>query len=217
MPVSIVKAILVDLVIPIAFPGYRITVEIPRYEVDLLPWFSWDNFETPEHRQRLSDLGHAGVLFVQDTGLTKYYEYGRYDSAGLGLVRRVPLPDARASTGKVIPKSLKPALRRISAVSGQSGRIVGAYIEVSGGFDRMLEYCERRKNQNGNPKRRPYDLLRNSCIHFVKQTVKAAGFETPWMIDPRPNGYIGRFRADLPDLDYTPRSDRLTIEGLEPM
>ena len=66
------------------------------------------------------------------------------------------------------------------------------------------------KAQNTNPNRKPYDLTSNSCIHFVKKVTEIAGVDTPWMIDPRPNSYMGEFRDDFIDLDYT--KDRLIIE-----
>lgn len=43
----------------------------------------------------------------------------------------------------------------------------------------------------------------------------AAGIETPWLLDPRPNSYIGEFRDEYPDLDYNPRTRELNIEGVE--
>ena len=66
-----------DIVIPIVFPDYRITVEIQRTEVDVLPWVSFDNFIIPKFKEKISNLGHAGVLFISGkTGTTKYFEYG---------------------------------------------------------------------------------------------------------------------------------------------
>ena len=51
----------------------------------------WDNFTIP--KTRLEDLGHAGVMLIRGRdGMTKYYEYGRYDPANLGRVRRVAIP-----------------------------------------------------------------------------------------------------------------------------
>ena len=67
---------------------------------------------------------------------------------------------------------------------------------------------------NNNPERKPYSITDNSCIHFVKRVVEKAGLETPWMIDPRPNSYIGEFRDDYTDLDYRPKQKLLTIEGI---
>jgi hypothetical protein len=101
--------------IPIVFPEFKITVEVPKTEVDLLPWVQWDNI---------------------------------------------------------------------------------------------------RKGQNANPKRSPYSILSNSCIHFVKDLASKAGITTPWMVDPRPNSYIAEFRDDFPDLDYDPKTNKLVIEGV---
>ncbi|WDE05071.1 hypothetical protein SG34_027855 [Thalassomonas viridans] len=206
-----------DIVIPIVFPDYRIVVNLPKQEVDLIPYVTFDNFTTPEYKDNLSNLGHAGVLFINgNNGITKYFEYGRYDPpAFLGLVRKIRnLPDATIKEGKIDISSLKGVLKKISKVSGQSGRISGVYIEVENKFAAMLEYAQLRKSQNAYPKRKPYDLLWNSCIHFVKGVTKKAGVENPWMIDPRPNSYIGEFREDYLDLDYSYTSNELVIEDL---
>jgi len=86
------------------------------------------------------------------------------------------------------------------------------YIEVENKYNTMLKHAELKKSNNANPNRRPYDLLTNSCIHFVKEITEKAGVSTPWIVDPRPNSYIGEFRNDFPDLDY--KSNLLVIEGL---
>jgi hypothetical protein len=203
-----------DAVIPIVFPDYKITVDVPPQKVDILPWFEFDNFTTPRYKDKISNLGHAGVMFINGkSGLTKYYEYGRYDKAALGIVRRVPIPDAKVSKGAIDLASLKAPLRKISLVAGHTGRIEAVYIEVQDKFDDMLKYAEDRKKQNNNPARKPYDLTNNSCIHFAKDVAKQAGVDTPWMLDPRPNSYIGEFRSDYPDLDYNYKTDVLKIEG----
>jgi len=41
-----------------------------------------------------------------------------------------------------------------------------------------------------------------------------AGKDTPWMVDPRPNSYMGEFREDYPDLDYSPKERVLRIENM---
>jgi len=206
-----------DIVIPIVFPDYRILVNLLKQEVDLIPYVAFDNFTIPDYKDKLSNLGHAGVLFINGkSGLTKYFEYGRYDPpANLGLVQKIRnLPDAVINEGKVELSSLKKVLKKISRVSGQSGRISGVYIEVENKFDSMLEYAQLRKSQNASPNRKPYDLLLNSCIHFVKDVTARAGVENPWMIDPRPNSYIGEFRDDYLDLDFNNISNKLVIETL---
>jgi hypothetical protein len=205
-----------DVAIPIVFPDYRIAVDIKPTTIDIFPDWTWDNFTTPAYKDRWEGLGHAGVFFINGkTGLTKYFEYGRYDAAGLGKVQKHSIPDALIRDGKVAQSSLVKPLHRIAVAAGHSGRIQGVYIEVEGGFPLMLKYAELRMSQNSNPARAPYDLLTNSCVHFAKDVVAAAGIETPWLLDPRPNSYIGEFRDDYPDLDYNPRTRELNIEGME--
>ena len=204
-----------DIIIPIVFPDYRITVEIKSTEVDVLPWFSFDNFTVPKFKDKISNLGHAGVMFISGKdGTTKYFEYGRYDPPhNLGLVVKARnLPDAKIINGKLDVSSLKKPLSYISRISGQSGRVEGVYIEVDDKYEDILNYVRIRKAQNANPNRKPYDLTSNSCIHFVKKVTEIAGVDTPWMIDPRPNSYMGEFRDDFIDLDYT--KDRLIIETM---
>ena len=204
-----------DVVIPIVFPDYKITVEIQRTKVDLIPWVEFDNFTTPKIKEKVSNLGHAGVLFINGrNGITKYFEYGRYDPPrNLGIVVKARnLPDVKIVKGKIDFSSLKKPLAFISRISGQSGRIQGVYIEVENKYQAMLNYATNRKSQNSNPARTPYDLTSNSCIHFVKKVTEVAGVDTPWMVDPRPNSYMGEFRDDFKDLDY--KDNRLKIEGL---
>ncbi|MCG7569191.1 hypothetical protein MHM89_04550 [Pseudoalteromonas sp. CNC9-20] len=205
-----------DILIPIVFPDYKITVTTPRRDVDLLPWVQYDNFTIPSSTQSLSDLGHAGILLVKGTtGLTKYYEYGRYDyPENKGIVRRVPVPDAKTGSGGIDPQSLVPVLKRVSMVAGKNSRIQGVYLEALDVFDALNRRVILQKAKNKDVNRRPYDLTSNSCIHFVKRLVEAAGIETPWLFDPRPNSYIGEFRADYRDLDFSPSTNRLVIEDI---
>jgi len=209
-----------DFVVPVVFPDYLITViehpvdfKIPR----ILP--GQDLF--PSHIRipatKLPELGHAGVLFIKgSSGTTKYYEYGRYDRANLGLVMRRPIPDASIRNKLPTMASLLVVMRRISLQSGQHTRIEGAFIELSdGSYDKMLAYAQGRLKDNTDPKREPYDLTSNSCLHFMKGVSEAGGSDMPWVIDPRPIGYIERVRSAFPTLDYYPKPESLQIPVLE--
>ena len=180
-----------DVFIPIVFPDYKISA-----------------FDT-----KWSNLGHAGILFLLGkTGATKYYEYGRYDAAGLGLVRKLLIPDAKVSKNGILDQtSLKPVLKSIAKQSGQGTRISGAYIEQSNGYQKAFDFVEGQKKQNTNTKRKAYGLTDNNCGTFMQETLDAAGVDTPWMLDPRPNSYIEELREKFRDLDYDPNSDTLTI------
>lgn len=203
-----------DIIIPIVFPDYRITVDIPAAEFDLFPWFDFDNVSINKSNKKVSNLGHAGILIIESkTGKTKYYEYGRYDYPELrGAVRRLPIPNAKTSQGSIVLSSLIPVLHKISNRAGKGSRIEGVFLESLNSFSKLNNRALAVKGQNKNPKRRAYDITSNSCIHFVKKLVELAGKETPWMIDPRPNSYIGEFREDYRDLDYIPTTRSLSIE-----
>ena len=208
-----------DVVIPIAFPDYRISVTTPKVEIevpDLLPFIDVfpDHVRIPSSKYKISELGHAGVLFINGRSrTTKYYEYGRYDKAQLGLTRRIPIPDAKMGSDKKPTRaSLTTVLARISQKAGQNGRIEGAYIELAvGKYAAMLQYAKMRVQQNRNPNRRPYSLTGNSCMHFSKQVAEAGGAKMPWIVDPRPNSFIAEVQTIHPKLTFVPPAS-LTID-----
>lgn len=205
-----------DVTIPIVFPDYLITVADRPRRIDVpdfLPGIP-DEVTVPN---RMPYLGHAGILFFNGRwGLAKYYEYGRYDPpANRGKVRRQPIPDVQMlRDGRPAAASLKRTLRVIAAQSGQGGRILGAYVELSeGAFDRMLARATGREHDNSRPNRAPYDLVSNSCLHFMKEVAESGGARMPWAIDPRPAGYIRDVRALHPDLDFKPPA-ALRVQGI---
>ncbi len=207
-----------DIVIPIAFPDYLISVNTPKTRLpipDLLPGFDIlpDDVEIPATRNKFPELGHAGVLFISGAhGITKYYEYGRYNGP-LGMVRKLSIRDVEIQGDHPTKASLSYVLSQISVKSGQNGRIMGAYIEVPHKYESMLEYAKKRHLENKNPWRKPYALLSNSCNHFMKDILIAAGLKVPYLLDPRPNSYIKELRDDYPDLDYSKTGHSLKVEN----
>lgn len=208
-----------DIAIPIVFPDYLIAVSTPQKRlkipnlipgVDLLP----ESIEIPKTENKFPELGHAGILFIDGSmGTTKYYEYGRYSSSD-GNVRKLSLRNVKIlDDGHPSKASLLYVLSQISASSGQNGRILGAYINAAKGFSKMLNYAEKRMKENANQSRQKYDLVFNSCNHFMKGVLEAAGVNTPSMIDPRPNSYIQEIRGLYPKLDYSKAEHKLNIEN----
>lgn len=207
-----------DIAIPIVFPDYLIAVGTPKQKFripDLIPNFDLlpNDVSVPEFKSKLPELGHAGILFIHGTkGTTKYYEYGRY--APQGIVRKLDVRDVNiAKGGHPTKESLIYTLSQISVKAGQGGRIMGAYIEVPGKFDAMLTYADKRLKDNRNPARKSYELLSNSCNHFMKGVLEAAGVSLPTMVDPRPNSYIQEIRSSFSDLDYSKAAHTLVIEN----
>lgn len=208
-----------DLVIPIVFPDYKITVETPAARVkvpDYLPYVDIlpNEIRVPHTKNKISDLGHAGVLFINGkSGITKYYEYGRYDPNKLGWVKKMlNLPDVTINSSGVVEQSLSRVLKVISDKAGKRGRISAAYIEVDNKYQAMLDYAQHRIALNSNPNRECYDIASYSCVHFMKGVMEAAGVDTPWMLDPRPTSYIEEIQDDFPVLEYMPSNNELTIK-----
>jgi len=152
-----------DIVIPIAFPDYLISVNTPKTRLtipDLFPGFDIlpDDIEIPATKNEFPELGHAGVLFINGArGTTKYYEYGRYNGP-LGMVRKLSIRDVQIQEKHPTKASLSYVLSQISVKSGQRGKIVGAYIEVPHKYESMLGYAKKRHLENKNPRRKPYAL-----------------------------------------------------------
>src|SRR5690554_2680514 len=164
-----------------------ILVVFPSYMVDT------------ETRAGKQPLGHAGVLLIDnETGLTKYYEYGRYATVD-GTKGRVRSSDTDEilklsnvvidpETGKPTEESLNKVLGEISKISGQGGKIEGAYIE--GDFDLMNDYAQKKLKES-NPKyeeynedRKAYSLTGNNCGTFgcdVLKQDKKAKKKAPWI------------------------------------
>lgn len=183
----------------IAFPDYQISVDTP----DWIPQSAKD-FLGMKDSVKVSGLGHAGVLLIDHkTGYTKYYEYGRYDREGRGMVRTRSVPNVKmGKDGQPTPESLNRVLLKISQQSGQGTRIEGAYFK-NDQFKAMNDYATSRMAENGDPNRSTYDICSNNCSTFAKQTIEAGGEDMPVMIDPRPNSYIDEAKgsADF-SVDY---------------
>ncbi|MEZ5353893.1 MAG: hypothetical protein R2762_14745 [Bryobacteraceae bacterium] len=209
-----------DVVIPVVFPDYLIHVDTPpvRFEVPDLPLIDIpgipDRISVPGSAHRVPYLGHAGVAYFDGaTGTTKYYEYGRYDPAALGIVRKVSMPNVTLINGKPTEGTLMELLRTVSRKSGQNGAILGCYIELpTGSYAKMLKYSQRRLLDNSNASRAPYSLMTNSCCHFMRDVAVAGGATMPWVAPPNPSGYIRVVRAMHPELDYA--RGQITVPAL---
>jgi len=136
--------------IPIVFPDYRINVRgVP-----------------------IPLLGHAGILLIDNkSGLTKYYEYGRYDPDKYGVVRNLTISNVTiGKDGHPTQRSLKRVLKEISRQAGHGGRIEGVYIE-SDKFAEMNNYALERMKENQNPDRDKYNTFTRNCSTFVSDVL----------------------------------------------
>ena len=131
---------------------------------------TFPNYKAEYRGHKIPHTGHSGVLLINNkTGITKYYEYGRYGS-DIGKARNVRIPDVTIKDGSPTLESLNNVLKAISKASGSNGDIEGAYIKSSE-FDAMKKYAEGVVSEASNPERTPYDIFSNNCATFAEDVV----------------------------------------------
>ncbi|MFH2124597.1 MAG: RHS repeat-associated core domain-containing protein [Pseudomonadota bacterium] len=115
-------------------------------------------------------LGHSAVIAVNpDTGLTKYYEYGRYGSKFGKVNNPTGAPGLEIKEGKPTEKSLKKLYNYVSDHYGQ-GKPVQATYYSDGDFHKTDDFATERMNDKN---RQPYSLLNNNCKTFANETIQA--------------------------------------------
>lgn len=133
-------------------------------------------------------VGHAGVLLIKSNGLTKYYEFGRYDPpVNNGLVRNKSVSNAEfGSDGKPTPLSLKTILSELSRKSGEKGRIRAAYF-INMDFDKMLAQATATQ-----PK---YDVISFNCGLYAESVILKGNpsINRPLIINTVPNNIVDEY------------------------
>ena len=163
---------------------------------------------------KIGGLGHAGVLLIDNkTGVTKYYEYGRYDKENKGLTKKVRVDDVViGKDGKPTLESLNKVLGQISKRSGQGGRIDGAYI-VSDEFDAMNDFAKSKLEENNDADRETYSLLNNNCGTFAADCVNQDGkVDRPSIINPTPTNIVDEYQEEgNAKVTYDPNNNTTTV------
>jgi hypothetical protein len=165
---------------------------------------------------KIGGLGHAGVLLIDNkAGTTKYYEYGRYDEKGKGLVRNLSVSDVKmGKDGMPTQKSLDKVMKQISDKAGHGGKIEGAYVK-SDKFKEMNDYAQDKMKDNSNPDRKGYSLTLNNCGTFAAEVIKQdeeVKKEAPVIVDPRPNSIVGEYQNNFQGVHYDPKTTTTTID-----
>ena len=111
---------------------FAILVVWPEYPIEVSEGFS------------VEGLGHAGVVIVDgDTGITKYYEYGRYDKEELGSVRNRIIPNVTMLDGKIDGSSLKNMMSSLNSTAGKDNYAIGSILPLGeGGYDSAVAFAE---------------------------------------------------------------------------
>ena len=201
----------------IVFPDYPINFyNTPEFTIPLI------GRKIKSYKINVDVVGHAGILLINNkTGLTKYYEYGRYDTEDgtKGRVRSFSVPNVNIdNSGQPTNESLNNVLRFISRKAGKNGRIDGAYIK-SDSFDEMNEYAKSKMNESnfGNPnykkERKPYNLINNNCGTFTVDVIKQdPSVDIPWIVNTTPNNIVSEFQEEgNARVLYSPDTNSTTI------
>lgn len=155
------------------------------------------------------------MLIDNKTGVTKYYEYGRYDKAEIGEVRQRTISNVViGKDGKPTAESLNKVMGEISEKAGHGGRIEGAYIE-SDKFKEMNDYAQSKKAENNDPNRKEYSLMSNNCGTFAADVVKQdpeVKKKAPTIIDPGPNSSVKEYQYNFKPVTYDPKTNKTTLE-----
>ena len=126
--------------------------------------------------------GHAGVLTYDKSGLTRYYEYGRYPSESAigaslpqkeGNVRRVPVPNLK------MDKDGSPSATSMSLLkdflSKNVGKGTSATLTCDSAIDegKVIKYIDTFANNVSRPKYNWNPFSSNQCRDFAGRALDA--------------------------------------------
>ncbi|SFF37416.1 RHS repeat domain-containing protein [Thermoflexibacter ruber] len=123
--------------------------------------------------------GHAGILLIDNkTGVTAYYEYGRYNGDRGEVRQRQTSKVIIGEDGKPTIESLNKVLSQIS--KSNKGRHISGHYFKSDKFNKMKTYAEKRKRDNKNKERVPYNIISNNCGTFACEVASEGSFLPTW-------------------------------------
>lgn len=163
---------------------------------------------------KIVGLGHACVLLIDNkTGTTRYYEYGRYDADGKGLVRTVKTSKVKiGKDGKPTVESLNKVLEQLSKKSGNGGRIRAAYV-ISDQYSKMKAYADGKLAENNDPDRKEYGLNSNNCGTFARDVIaQDEDVDNPTIHNPTPRNIVDEYIEEgNAEVKYDPTKNTTTV------
>lgn len=172
---------------------------------------TYPDYEIDTFYGNTDGVGHAGVLLINSTGYTRYYEFGRYDPEQKGIVRNQRISDAQIGTdGRATIASFQKILGELSAMSGKSGRIRASYF-INMDFDNM--------NAQANTTQPTYDIVSFNCGHFAESVVLKGHpqIDEPIILNPTPNNLVDEYIEEgNAEVVFAPDTAEITVgEGDE--
>ncbi|SJN60082.1 hypothetical protein VR7878_03986 [Vibrio ruber DSM 16370] len=193
-----------DFLIPIVYPDYL--VHIPKANQEILGIKILDDREA---------FGHAGVLIINGkTGVSKYYEYGRYDALDRGIVRKPNISNAVVKNGRVTESSLTKILKELSDNSGQHGRIE-AVVFIGDYYSQAEQWLTDPNGPYRAPDRESYNVRNFNCIQFVLDLLESLSIDTHWPgLISMPDEEMEELQEDYRDLRYNPETNKIYVEEI---
>lgn len=178
------------------YAGEALLIVYPDYPVNTDTFYGYTTL-----------VGHAGVLLISPSGVTKYFEFGRYDPQKNGVIRAIsPIPNVQIDAdGKASAASLSEVLKVLSHSSGKDGRIRAAYF-VRMNYDEMVATANQAPGV--------YDVASNNCGHFVERVILAGHpqIDKPLVVNFVPNNFVDEYIEEgNAELLYNPANNTLTI------
>ncbi|MEH6578926.1 MAG: hypothetical protein V7731_17830 [Amphritea sp.] len=192
-----------DYIIPIVYPDYQVAIP-PEYQ----------SFLGIQVFDKKEQFGHAGVLIINGkSGLSKYYEYGRYEQYGSrGGVNKISIPDAIIENGRILESSLVKIMATLSRGAGQGGRIE-AVVFIGEYFNKADAWLTDKSGPYRSPSRESYDVTSFNCMEFSLDLLRHLDIETHWTgLIVEPQDEMEELQGDYRDIRYTPGSSKLEIE-----
>lgn len=175
--------------------GHALMIVYPDYPVNTDTFYGYTSL-----------VGHAGVLLISEKGLTKYYEFGRYDPDKNGVVKNREVPDVMFADGEITAESLKKVLQKLSTISGHNGRIRAAHF-IHMDFDAMNKMATSDKQEK-------YSVKSWNCGHFAEAVILKgnARVDRPTIINFTPNNIVDEYIEEgNAEITYDPKTQDLKV------
>ncbi|MCP4686182.1 MAG: RHS repeat-associated core domain-containing protein [bacterium] len=154
-------------------------------------------------------LGHSGIT-ISKNGLTRYYEYGRYEPGGAVRYRGPFSNFELGANGLPTKASLKKYLSQLTSVVGQNRPVESAYF-INDQPDAMLDFLQERREDPS--KQGAYDRFSNNCATFTEDVLEAGDESLDVSFINTPNNVMQELQ-DVADftVSYDPENDELTVK-----
>lgn len=127
----------------------------------------------PIGKENKVPLDHDAIIAINAAGITKYYEYGRYEKGSeYGVLRNVPLEtNLTMVNGYPTRQSLATLIKEIKTIFAEEVKRCLVHFEYyhSADYDKIKAYVQNREAH-----KRKYVLLSNDCITFARDAIRAS-------------------------------------------